>query len=552
MSPDDQFHDYFHARSADVTPSTTPVGTIVERGRRRHRRRNVARIGALGGVMALTGVVATQGFRGDDPAKVDTAAQRVVPSDLEWTTVTPESSISHGQVAVLASDGSIYGLSSAPATSGDDASAYSERTLYRSTNDRDWEQVTLPGAMTASGLAAGGDRIYAVGTAPAGGGLERVSLAAASAGSSDWTASDLDLDLAERRADSGLPVTVTGTRVAVTGDTVVASVSTRAVGVDLADVVLDGRTTWEPLEATEAGMVVVPASCLSTGTDSGADGDDPAYGGPIGADGTPATSSSVVGGSDEAAIDAQRDAEVVRDDDAPVDPACRTPQVLPWSELDATPAQQRELVGETVTLASTADAPFEQVHTVPGAATVSLQSDGAGIWLVLDDRGSDVANLHLWHAPDGRTWTSVGEPASGTVVAEGIMAGRASVAVAESGVTEVPSALTVLAAGSLHWERHEVPLPAEAVGGPGLVALGPLGLAVTVFGDGMGDQWVVHSRDLLSYSMVPIEGLGERTYVQGLTVTADAITVRLTDRTGIEVDDLRTPGTVKLFVGAPA
>lgn len=524
MSIDQQIQDYFQARSGDVSTSSTPVRVIVERGRRRHRRRNAARVGALGGVMALTGVVAAQGFRGDTPQEVDTAAQRNVPTDLDWTVVTPEQGISWSPQVATASDGSIYAVATAPAGGLTDKNT---PALYRSTDQQQWEQVALPDGLTPSGLASAGDRIYAVGTSPQGGNVDRVELASSSTGSTAaaWDGVEVPLDLSEREAASGLDISVRAVRVATVGDRTVVAVSTRASGADLEPFVPDDRADWMPIDATAEGLLGSPARCFADPTVGGAEAGVASSDG-VDADGAP------------------------RPEDAPPAPGCEAHEVLPWADTEATEAQQRELVGGTIVLATDGDGTFDVVHTIAGTgSTTVLQSDEAGVWLATDAR-STALETQFWHSTDGTTWTAVGAPYDGSVLSQGTLQGRAAFGVIVDGVDGARPVPSVLVAGAGGLQRHEVPVP-EGTWPATAVVFGPLGAAgVVSTDDGTGQLMVVHSRDLVSWSTVPVEA-GERLYATGLTVSADAITVRLSDRSDIDRDDFDTPSVARIFVGTP-
>ena len=65
-----------------------------------------------------------------------------------------------------------------------------------------------------------------------------------------------------------------------------------------------------------------------------------------------------------------------------------------------------------------------------------------------------------------------------------------------------------------------------------------------------GSIAVFHSRDLVTYTAEPID-VGPRVSIAGISVTADAVTVRLADRTDLPLDAFETPSVTRLYVGTP-
>lgn len=512
MNTDERIQQYFRARSQDATSPGAPLEVVLRRGRGRKRRRDAVRAVGVAAVVAVAGVAATQGFRGTGAGDVDTSASPVASSGLTWAKVDPGRAIGESRSAVEASDGSVYELSTAPGSKG--RTGDRRPALFRSIDERSWSDVDLPADLTATGIAVGGDQIYAVGTGPAGGGVERVTVASADSGTTDWSTTDLDLDLAARAEATGLDIRIDDVRVARLDGTTIVAVATRASD-DLADV--DGLDPLrsageEPVGVSPDGVLVLPASCVavdSTGT----------------AVSIPTSSSSSPAGATGS-----------------VDERCVEPQVRPWSSVDVSDEVRRELVGEVLVLVSADGGSFDEVRRIPGESDPNLLVDGAGAWLATRANGSG-DSTHLWHAVDPVTWASTGGTIVGSVIGAGTVAGRARFAMASAG--DVP--LTILDTSGVQPVARPVDLGAGRW--PTAVAFGPLGVAVAARDDG-GGFVLLHSADALEFAPVPLE-LGDRETIVEITVSADAVTVRLNDRSGIPADDVDTPGAIRLFVGTP-
>lgn len=524
MNTDERLQHYFDDRSADVSTSSTPIDVIVRRGRRRRRRRDATRVGALAGAVALAGVAAAQGFRGGGTTEVDTAAETdgATAPKLDWTFVDPERSIGSGRMAATASDGSVYELSTAPGTV-DDQDAARKPALYRSTDEQNWDDVALPVGLSPNGIATGSDRIYAVGTQPAGGGVDKVTVASTANGSDDWTMADVELDLAGREVRSGLDIEILETRLARLGDATVVAVSTRATNADLAAILgIDPGEDWMPMAVTPEGIEGVVCR----------EGDD--------AMPSPTTPPNVTAPPtvDETAATSTVPADAA--DDANVS-SCVDTEIRPWSDFDGVvSAEQRyELVGETAVVVIADDGSSEPVHVVPGAFAPDLVVDSSGVWLST----GDPTGSRLWHAPDGRTWTAVGQKMAASVIGSGVVDGRARFAAFDFAGTTVSVIDTATAEPALR------PVPLEPGWSPTAVAFGPLGAVVGAIHDD-GSIALFHSRDLVTYAAEPID-VGPRVSIAGISVTADAVTVRLADRTDLPLDAFETPSVTRLYVGTP-
>ncbi|MBX3285621.1 MAG: hypothetical protein KF703_09785, partial [Actinobacteria bacterium] len=245
MNEHDPLQQYFADRAPHVEVPSAGVATIARRGRARRHRRSAVRIGAVVGVLAVGAGIVAEGRSADDRQTVDT--QTATTSKLAWTVVdAPQGIGGFGlNAGATTADGSIYQLSTGPASTAQGPEA-SRRVLYRSTDEVTWTPAELPAGLSPGALAADGDRLYALGTAPAGGGVQ-VRLATRSGGA-DWSTADVPLDLVALGRDFPGAVRSSGFQLASARGTTVVAVSVRG---ELAEASLP-----EALRAADGGWGV--------------------------------------------------------------------------------------------------------------------------------------------------------------------------------------------------------------------------------------------------------------------------------------------------------
>jgi hypothetical protein len=531
MNHDEHFERYFRGQPSNGDHDITPVATIMARGRRRRRRAMAARGGLLAGIVAVAGVTITQQVRHDPPTPVASAATG--RTDLDWHSVAvdPAKGLGWSLSGPVNAVGATYDLSTAPGAAPSDGLTPQTRALYRSTDGTTWDRATLPDGLRPAALVGTPDRLYAVGTAPAGGSVG-VNVASTDGGS-DWSVQDLPLDLAARRAASGLDVQVQNTELAVHGDVRVVTVSLLAAGFDPMSLVggaadVDDRSF---AFATNDGVVVVEPCPTS----------DPASGAPV--------SSQPIDVTDPTAATAKADNQGC-------DPSAQPRTTHTWAQLGVSDAKRQAILGSTVVFRAEGDGAFREVQVTNGAAPRLVAADD-GFWLVENagvrtaSFGASPGEIVAWHAADGATWNRLSVPGlAGYDIAgrPGVVGGRAAFSLyATDGAARAVAWIAGADGGRV------VDLSAQVPGrGVGEVAFGPLGMAaVTMSGspEVTPRYEVLYSPDLEHFGTEPVEP-AYGSSPQSVSVTADAVTVRSTDRreTG---DDPEKPGTPLVFVGTP-
>jgi hypothetical protein len=205
---------------------------------------------------------------------------------------------------------------------------------------------------------------------------------------------------------------------------------------------------------------------------------------------------------------------------------------------------------------STAGSAFEPAAVLAGSGyRTDLLAADDGLWLISTGGEGSTAV----HSADGREWAVDAalelptEPA-----AVGILGGRPAVALV--GYEEPPGSVT-LSLGFLDAAGLSLTDVREALGDLDTetyvpaVAFGPLGfVAVTQSGaPGEATTQVAHTPDGTTFSTTPVPAPapGRREVVNGVTVSADAVKVRLNARPeGTAGDDELVP-VQRLFVGTP-
>ena len=554
---DERLERYLHDRSATIELPHAGVEAITRRARR-HRRRRTAACGGVAAVL-LAGGVAVALVRPAPDEEVGSLGAAVVDSPLEWSVVPVRTGIGWGSSAI--SDGeAVYSLSTAPGPESE--GTFGEpRRLYRSDDGTDWEVVDLPEGLHASGVAGTDGSIYAVGTAAAGGEAAGVELAVSGDGGVGWDTRTVPVDL-EALAE-GFPgrVRAVDAEVAVSGATTVVAV---AIAGTVDPAALLPADADPDLWYQQVGGLARPTGVCAS-TDPGA-----STTAPVTTTAPPTTAPSTTAPSGEAPPAA-----------AGVDPSGRGAEgcadgavdmeMLTWAELGLTPEQAALAEGQTHLLVGGPDGAVEPVEviertTYADATTSSLVAGDGGWWLLedqvsaRDEAGFDVStDIVAWSSPDGRSWTMETLAADQATLAAGVVDGRPVVV----GIDQTPGeeqrvvVHRVEGPGSATATDLNELLDVPAGAGVAGYAVGPLGVAV-VLDDGIRGAEparfeVVTSLDGLQWSRQPLPAPepGTRDAVNGITVTPDAIKVRLNVRDEADLSG-GAPAAQRLFVGTPA
>ena len=534
---EDRISRYLTARAATLHLPPGQLDAVVRRAGRRRRNRRAA---AAAAVVAVVGVSAAIVLPGDDPRPADVAvrpagegAGEVVASPLDWSVVEATSGLGFvsGPGTVAADDGSVYALSTAPGAR-DIESPRPPATLYRSVDGAEWSPVALPEGFWPAAVASAGERVYAVGTAPAGGGVTD-RLATSADGGATWETLEVGSGLADLLARHPGEVRPGSQSVAADDGTIVVTTTIHG-NLDLEARVPDGLPAdGYSAEITTDGVVVTPAACgdgwaVPRGTDPRRPQADEA--GP-----PPAPPPSAC------------------DPEAPAQPATYT-----WDDLGVDD-ELRDIVlhGRTLVAVSAGGDGFTPVDLGDGLAggIVVAGDDGFTLFAVRGGTpgspGSGTTEVH--RSADGVTWTAAGE-LDGYLVSAGVVDGRPAAAVAD--LTRGAAIWTADGSGS--WWSVD---PRTALDDPeasvSTVAFGPLGWAAVVnppVGEDGGRAWppaVVHSLDGRTISTVPLDDLVDPADLGGLdvSVTADAVLVRATAPYD---GDPTTPPVQRVVVGTPA
>jgi hypothetical protein len=500
------------ADAISLTPAD-PAGAM----RRGARRRNQRRGGVLAAV-AVLGLVATSVavYDSGDPS-VNSLQASVRASSYDWATVAPASGLGYSNGLARLSDGTVYSLSTAPGTVVGPA-ANSQR-LYRSGDDKEWTEVSLPDGVSPSALAASGDTLYAVGTAPAGGGTRNLVLASSTDGAGTWATVTLPDEIADLEARFPGKIDISAPIVAAhDGMHQVAAVTVTA-SLNPADLIEDlpADASWE---ITPGGIRVYAASdgdCAKEPDVRCARG--PGASGMTGVDRGPLLSAHT------------------------------------WAELGVDPELQALIPGRAFLYASDDGQTFTRssLPSDPGGWGGQLIATPDGYRYFVSTYRNDLSVTTAFASTDGHEWTSAGEM-PGSHYGAGVLGGRPALAlygdmgggtviqVQQDDGTWLPLDL-----------RSAVQAPDGGEVWVGTVAFGPLGLAadLSVVDDidrpEQSRRFIVHSEDGTNLSLQELTP--ELGYPMGLSVSADAITVRTSDPDDRDSD---TPPTQTLFIGTPA
>ena len=165
-------HDLTDELSDAASTIEVPAGDVIEvmtRSRRRSRRRQ--RIVALGVaamvVAGATTIVRVANSRDETSVATDGMAVRLGDSGIDWSSQDPGAALSMFQpdTGTSTPSGALYELSTAPGEASPEGPH--PRVVWRSEDGVDWSPLGRPDDLYLSDLSARGDRLYAVGTAPA-------------------------------------------------------------------------------------------------------------------------------------------------------------------------------------------------------------------------------------------------------------------------------------------------------------------------------------------------------------------------------------------------
>jgi hypothetical protein len=542
---DDRIGRYLSDQAEGIALIPADPDNVMRRGSRRRTRRRTAFVGSLAVVAVLTTSVALRD--GADDQKVDNgyAAPDVSASTFDWSIVNPQSGLAYASSSVQLG-GSIYSLSTAPAVPGD-PDPYDDAgppTLYRSDDGAEWSQVGSPDGVRASAIAGSGDTLYALGTAPAGGGTRDLVMATSNDGAASWSNVTLPRDVAELEARHPGKITIGQPRIAALDAThLLASISVSA-NLDPAAYApeLAERDGAYVSEWTGDGLVVRDAGepCDYTG----------------------ATSESTTAPSPEeqeqieadAAAGARRACVELSSKDEPGEVIAS----YTWDQMGIDEELRGLIEGRSITYVSDDGATFERVD-VPeeaGQWTTALLATPDGYRILQGSYGPDVApTATVLSSPDGRTWT-VDTQLPGSPGTAGILNDRLAVSVFD----DRGAATVQIQQSDGSWTpvdlSQAVTVPDGYEAWVGEVAFGPLGMAAVVTtsssdpnGGAMGDAFLIHSTDLTSLSVLPLaDHVDEPCCPSGVVVTADAIAVRFTETPD---DDQSTPPSQVVLVGTP-
>ncbi len=532
----DPIQQYLSRHSEEIEVGGAGVVAVAAKARRRRHRRTAGLAAAMVGVL-LAGGIAVARVDGDRGESIRANGAAIIPSSLTWTTVDATDGLGGLFESSDAVSGSgTYRVSTGPAAQ--DGSSTGTR-LYRTEDGVEWASVALPDGIQPAGVVADSERVYAVGTAPAGGGVATRLLS--SADGTDWSGVDLPLPL----VDIPGKVVVSSPSVARLGTTTVVAV--RASGM-LDPTIIPGVAEDTPWNA-DADGVEVYASCKDPGEDGTIEQND----GPTGEAATTVAPS----GAAERAADEPTTTTQSGSASGSGDPCFRETVVArySWADLGMTAEQGRLVAGELVVFAAQdGQAPSVVARLDSGFYSPLLAAGDSGFWFVGSSRDDSTGQPRVFaiRSTDGLDWTAAPtDLGHQDVFTVGTMGSTPAVALRDSAGAQTLVALD--ATGPRTIELTSV-LGESVAGRIGTVEFGPLGVAIA-YGDTADGRpgLVAHSTDGTTFSLVelPAAPAGTDEHVSGVSVSADAITVRLNRYPAGIVPDERTRPEQRAFVGTP-
>ena len=510
MNHDDRLQHHLRRQADAIGLSPADPAPVMRRGTRRRNRRR----GAVVAMAALAVVAASISIvdRGDPRTVESGVAAAVVASPFDWTVVSPQTGLGYLRSSATL-DGQLYSLSTAPGER--QVTSSFEPHLYRSDDGAEWAEVSLPEDMQPSSLTAAAGTLYALGTAPAGGGGRDLVMSASSDGAGTWTEVVLPGDVAALEARHPGQVTLSRPAIAaLDAHHIVASVVVSAtpdvpallpgIGADAGwEITPDGVTVYEP-EPCSTAHVRCAGSPSTLAPAAGAD---------------PSTTTT----------EAQKVAATYT-----------------WDELGLDPELQALIPGRAYVYSTDDGADFERADLPADAIGWGGQvlATPDGYRLFLGAAGPKDSTTSVLRSTDGHAWTAAGQ-IPGAPQSVGLLGDRPAVAVAGSEDIDV-----LVGQPDGTWVPLDIRSAVDAATQVYDVAFGPLGVAAILGGvDEASEIYVVHSADGSALSAVALaDHVDGPAYVVGVSVSADAILVRLG---GPDDGDPATAPTQRVLVGTP-
>lgn len=542
---DARLHDYFERQADRVSLPDGDAHRIVARAQHRRQRRR-ALSGGAAAVLLLLGVVGLYAGRSEQELTVaspGSTAPAPALSSLKWTSVEVPSGLGWSlSDAVSASDGSLYSLSTAPGRVEPNKDA--TPALYRSTDGQSWTAATLPTGLKPSALATAPGHLYAVGTAPGGGGGIDLVIAASADNATTWTESRVPSPVADLQARFPRDLQISGPKVANGPAGLIAALSV-AVYPDADRLfVKKGISAPNGWSSTPTGVDVYQSNpdCAmyhgapsSTPPTTAADPVAPAASGT-----TVPTPTPTMDAMDAAKLEAERAAIEAKGGASgtivPPESCMRKEPAIEktytWAELGLEPELQALLPGRLFIYSSADGQSFTPVApagvpSVGGGYVGGLVGSADGYRLFITEAMSNIAKEAF--SADGRTWTVTGSFDGWVQNAGHIGTGPAAVVGDKQGT----SLLTAAPDGG--WITTSISRALQAAGEPANVSVGPAALGPMGFvGLGLGssgtdDMSIVESTDGRTFSVRHLRDLGVSDQYDplGITMNADAVVIRL-------------------------
>lgn len=485
---------------------------------------------AVVGLLATTLVVRSTG---DEKVRVGVASPQVAASTYQWSIVKPIAGLGYSSSHTELASGAIYGLSTAPGPITP-STVNLPATLYRSDHGTEWTKVALPTSLSATSIASSGNTLYALGTAPAGGGGRDLVVASSTDGAASWSSITLPHEAADLMARHPGQISLSQPTLAAKDATHQVAAMVVSANLDLSKYKPDVLTKNETWEWTDTGATVyqgVAPCSLPAGS-----------------------------GADTAACRAQ--AKVTASKLAKGSGNGPVVATYTWKDLGIDPELQGLINGRTYTYVTDDGSHFVRSSLDTGAVGWGSQivADASGYTLFLGHSSKPSSTTDVLRSTDGHTWSTT-TTLPGSAMGAGLLAGRPAVALSDNDGHTMVRAEQADGTWQLLDLTQAVPAgPTDAKSYIGDIAFGPLGVAATVStivtdgGSGPAGPlgtYIVHSSDGSHLSVLPIAdkvaGAGSPL---GVTVSADAITVRLSNVTPGQPPT--TPPTQTVLVGTPA